>query len=101
MKHDYEALCAYARTLGCEAAAGVLFAEFTTFRTGGPCGALITAPDSAALKALLVTLKERAIPYRFLGNGSNVLAPDEGLDCAVLRLGFWMTAKCTAAPAQN
>ncbi|MBQ4207106.1 MAG: UDP-N-acetylmuramate dehydrogenase [Clostridia bacterium] len=87
MAHDYKALCAFAQTLGCEAAAGVPFAEFTTFRTGGPCGALITAPGPDALKALLAALKERAIPFLFLGNGSNVLAPDEGLDCAVLRLG--------------
>lgn len=87
MAHDFKTLCAFAQTLGCEAAAGVPFAEFTTFRTGGPCGALITAPGPAALKALLAALKERAIPFLFLGNGSNVLAPDEGLDRAVLRLG--------------
>ena len=55
----------------------------TSFRTGG--AADMAFPKTAEeLAELLRTVKELSVPYRLLGAGTNVLAPDEGLDTAVI-----------------
>lgn len=54
-------------------------AERTTLRIGGPARYLVEAQDAPSLAALLRFARERALPLRMLGKGSNVLAPDEGL----------------------
>ncbi len=57
---------------------------YTTFGIGGPAKLLLlpaSAEELAELCALLRRLGEKPL---LLGNGSNVLAPDEGLDRAVI-----------------
>lgn len=55
----------------------------TTFRIGGDAKAVIV-PES--VDELLNVIKQlRTEKYLILGNGSNVLAPDEGLDCYVIK----------------
>jgi UDP-N-acetylmuramate dehydrogenase len=61
-------------------------ARYTTFRIGGPARWLIDVATEAGLIRLLRAASEHGIPIHPLGLGSNVLFPDEGLDCAVVRL---------------
>ena len=53
--------------------------KHTSFRIGGPA-ALMAFPKSASQIAELITAaKELDCPWRILGAGTNVLAPDEGI----------------------
>ncbi len=56
----------------------------TTFGIGGACEVYLVPESEKSLLLLLSFLKERGYPFRFLGNGSNILAPDEGLRGALL-----------------
>ena len=58
----------------------------TTFKIGGPADRFIIVESSGALQTVLRTLKDCDISYMVLGNGSNMLVPDEGLRGAVLSL---------------
>lgn len=57
----------------------------TTFRVGGPVS-LMVQPKSAqqALAAVHAALEEGITPV-FLGNGSNLLVPDEGIDAFAIK----------------
>ena len=58
----------------------------TTFKIGGPADRFIILENSGALQTALKALKAAGVPYMVLGNGSNMLVPDEGLRGAVLSL---------------
>ncbi len=63
---------------------GEPLAAHTSFRIGGPASLILFPKDCgelAELYALLYRLGEKPL---ILGNGSNVLAPDEGLDRTVI-----------------
>ena len=61
-------------------------AAHTSFKIGGPA-ALMTFPQNAKqLSALMMLAQEKHVPYRILGAGTNVLAPDEGMQELVICL---------------
>lgn len=63
-----------------------LGAECTTFRIGGRI-ALLAEPDTADKAfGLLKFVYENDIPFFLIGNGSNLLIPDMGMDRLVIRL---------------
>lgn len=55
-------------------------AAHTSFRIGGPSQAMAFPKDEGELSALLALAAKEGWPVRILGAGTNVLAPDEGLD---------------------
>lgn len=61
-------------------------AELTTFRTGGPVR-LLALPGTVEETAELIKLADELGAPRFvIGNGSNLLIPDEGLDMLFIKL---------------
>ena len=68
-------------------------AAHTSFKIGGPADRFLRVADAAALSAALRALREAAVPYFVLGNGSNLLVPDEGLRGAVLALELGAAAQ--------
>lgn len=58
---------------------------FTTFQLGGPCSALIECPNAALLVETVQSLQQSGADYLVIGQGSNLLISDAGLDCIVLR----------------
>ena len=52
----------------------------SSFRIGGPVRALAAPSDVTSLSKLCSILKENHIAPMMLGNGTNILFPDEGLD---------------------
>ena len=60
--------------------------EHTTFRIGGPAQWLVTPRSEDEVAGVVSTCEAAGIPWRVLGLGSNVLAPDEGLDGVTLLL---------------
>lgn len=60
--------------------------EHTSFRIGGRAAAMVFPKSEAELSACLGLLAELRIEPLILGAGTNVLAPDEGLDRVVICL---------------
>ena len=58
----------------------------TTFKIGGCADIMISACDEAQLKAAVSACKECLVPYMILGNGSNLLVSDDGIEGAVITL---------------
>lgn len=59
----------------------------TSFKIGGPADIFIEPVGVDMLKRLLIFLKEREIPVTVIGNGSNLLVSDLGIEGAVIHIG--------------
>lgn len=62
-------------------------ARWTTLRLGGPAEFFFEPRTPDDLWKLLSKLDEDGVPYRMLGGGANVLAPDGGVPGAVVHTG--------------
>ena len=63
-----------------------LLAPLTWFRLGGPAAFLARPRDLPEVGALLRRARERDLPVRLLGGGSNILVADEGFAGLVIHL---------------
>ena len=88
---DFKALYDYALSIGCDAAMGEAMSNNTSFKTGGPCGVRLSPCDAEQVKDIINKANELNIPFVVLGNGTNVLVPDEGIEKAVIIIGDKMT----------
>ncbi len=61
--------------------------RLTSLRIGGPADLLASPKTEDALLRLLQLLHEEGIPRRIIGNGTNLVAPDEGYRGVVIRTG--------------
>ena len=64
----------------------------TSFRVGGDAEAMALPRDASELKLALLAARERGVPVTVLGNGTNVLVRDGGLDGLTIVLGEAMGA---------
>lgn len=71
---------------GCNIAEQVSMAEYTTFRIGGKADYFVTVPSVEAAASALSLLYKEQIPVLLIGNGSNMLVSDDGIEGVVLRL---------------
>ncbi len=77
--------------MGCKAYKDEKLCNHISFKVGGPCPLLIEPKSEKQLTAVLRLIKETKAPYTILGNGTNVLVLDEGLDKVVIKIGDEMT----------
>ena len=75
-----------ATEFGCEFVENASMKDYTTFKTGGSCPLLISPNSVTALSEILKICKASNIPYTVLGNGSNVLVEDDGIDGVVIHI---------------
>lgn len=80
-----EAVC-NAREAGIELRENEPLAAHTSFRIGGPARWMAFPKTVEEVRTLLRLAREADIQVRLLGAGTNVLAPDEGVDALVLCL---------------
>lgn len=73
--------------LGCKITPECSLREFTTFRIGGQCRALISINSAVSAAELLKYLRANSIRFGILGRGSNIIVPDDGFDGVVLLIG--------------
>src|SRR6185295_12016480 len=59
--------------------------DYTTFRLGGPCRALIPCQTPQELESVIKQLVKDKLPFILIGGGSNLVVSDEGIDCFVVR----------------
>ena len=80
-------LTALCDKLGCKITPECSLREFTTFRIGGPCRALVSINSAHSAAELLRYLKANEVRYGVLGRGSNIIVSDEGFDGVILLIG--------------
>ncbi len=61
----------------------VCLGSHTTFKIGGRARLFLTPLSTQALEKSLGLLKQAETPYRILGNGSNLLITDRGVDAVI------------------
>ncbi len=71
----------------CDVLFNVQMKDYTTFKTGGVAKVLIEPKTPVAVAAVLRALKARGEKYYVLGNGSNLLVADEGIDVPIIHIG--------------
>jgi UDP-N-acetylmuramate dehydrogenase len=64
----------------------VLMKRYTSMKVGGQAAYLAYPADEADLAATLQFVKDSGMEYRFLGNGTNVIVSDRGLNAALIRI---------------
>lgn len=64
----------------------VLLAPFTTFRIGGPARYFARARTVQQVRLALRFAQDQALPFCFLGGGSNLLVSDDGFEGLVVQL---------------
>lgn len=69
-------------------------AQYTSFRTGGAARILAEPVSARALSEGISLAAELALPYYVIGNGSNLLVSDKGLDAVVFRIADSMSRVC-------
>ncbi len=84
--------CLENKLLALGAKRGVEARSFTTFRIGGEVAFFAEPRDSDELKSLLSAAKCCDYPVYVIGNGSNLLVSDEGVDALFIRLGSAMSS---------
>ena len=65
----------------------VPMSTMTTFRTGGIAKIIISPTSTEELKNVLKMFSEMKLPYYILGNGSNLLISDKGIDKPIIYIG--------------
>lgn len=64
----------------------VALSSLTSFKLGGPARYVLECANDDDIREALAFAKERAIPWRVFGEGSNMLAADKGYAGAVIRI---------------
>ncbi len=66
---------------------GAAMDKYTTFRTGGRAEVIVEPKNVEEIKRLVEIFNGFSLPFLVLGNGSNVLASDSGIDMPIIHLG--------------
>ena len=64
--------------------------KHTSFKTGGDADVFVKADNAESIVKALNILKDNNIPYFIMGNGSNLLVSDRGIEGAVIEIGSFM-----------
>ena len=83
----FESVIKAARDFDCKYTENADMAKYTTFKIGGPARLLVEPNSVESLQAILKACKADSIKPIVLGNGSNVLVSDEGINGVVIVMG--------------
>ena len=73
-------------SLGCTAEFDVPMSEYTTFKIGGNAKLMITPDSDGHLAEIVRECKNLGVKPMIIGNGSNMLISDKGLDTVVINM---------------
>lgn len=85
--HIKKIFCEKAEGCGCVLLMDEPMSRHTTFKIGGPAEIFVEAKSVQSLKCVVSSAIESQIKYMLLGNGSNILVSDSGIEGAVITLG--------------
>ncbi len=83
---NFESLYAFATSLGCKAEYDVAMRDYTTFKIGGNARLMITPSSDESLAEVVKMCKKEGIKPMIIGNGSNMLISDKGLNTVVINM---------------
>ena len=86
-KYNFQELYNYAISIGCDCALNEPMSKNISFKTGGPCGIRLSPSKANQLIKIINKINELGIPYIVLGNGTNVLVEDDGINKAIIVIG--------------
>ncbi len=81
---DYNSIYDFAVNNGCKAYFNEPLKKHTSFKIGGNAALFVIPDDDAALSVLLKKCDEEKVRTLILGNGSNMLVSDDGIDAVVI-----------------
>lgn len=84
---NFKELYQYAVGIGCDVAENEKMSLNTSFKTGGPCSVRLSPDGTEQIKKIIGKAKELSLPFTVIGNGTNVLVPDSGIEKAVIVIG--------------
>ena len=64
----------------------VPMSRYTSMRVGGPARYLVYPVNEDDLLHAVMLLRDEGIPYRIMGNGTNIIVNDNGIDEALIRI---------------
>ncbi|MDD6463020.1 MAG: UDP-N-acetylmuramate dehydrogenase [Clostridiaceae bacterium] len=76
----------YAKSIGCPSQRDVPMSKYTTFRIGGNASVMLTPTTDEQLASIIKKCKKDNIKPFIIGNGSNMLISDKGLDTVVINM---------------
>ena len=83
---SFDKIYDYAKSIGCQAQRDVPMSKYTTFRIGGNAAVMLTPTADEQLASIIKKCKEENIKPFIIGNGSNMLISDNGLDTVVINM---------------
>ncbi len=83
---DYSGLLEIAKNNECKYIIGAKMSDYTTFKIGGPVDVLLNVENLKGLSNILKFCYENKINTYIIGNGSNLLVSDDGLNCVCIKL---------------
>lgn len=86
-KFNFQELYDYALSINCDCALNEPMFKNISFKTGGSCGVRLSPSSTEQLIAIVNKTNELGVPYIVLGNGTNVLVEDDGIDKAIIIIG--------------
>ena len=90
-KSVYKEIALFAENLGAKIEFNAPMKKYTTFKCGGNASLLIT-PDSVDVLGKIISFCDsKNIKPLIIGNGSNLLVTDNGIDGVVIKIGSQMS----------
>ncbi len=83
---SFDKIYDYAKSIGCQTQRDVPMSKYTTFRIGGNAAVMLTPITDEQLASIIKKCKEENIKPFIIGNGSNMLISDKGLDTVVINM---------------
>lgn len=82
----FDNLIKYCYELNCKILKDELLCKYTSFKIGGPADLFIEVKDEKSLSKIIKCINRNKFKYFILGNGSNILVPDEGFRGIIINL---------------
>ncbi len=83
---SFDKVYGLALSLGCKAEYDVPMSEHTTFKIGGNARLMVTPMSDEGLTGVIKACKSEGIKPMIIGNGSNMLISDKGLNTVVINM---------------
>ena len=82
--NNIEAIKKFCEEYSCRYIENEPLRDHLTFRVGGPCAVMLFPASETVLVESVKTVRAGGLPYYIIGNGSNLIARDEGYDGVII-----------------
>lgn len=83
----YKEIALFAETMGAEVIINAPMSKYTSFKCGGNASLLIIPDSVDGIKMIIDRCREKGVEPLIIGNGSNLLVTDGGINGVVIKIG--------------